>query len=215
MSTFIRALLVVAGIACLAGGFLASGLSRYSQEYARHAMRLAREPQGLANPQAQEKAINIELESSNFFGGLIAKAAIAFGTIAGGALIFAAHLLGKSEQMRLCLSDAIAKLEAEIANHYENNIRSPQYAAMIVRREARNRFLLNENQFNQALVEHLKFAPAEVIGFIDDLEADHGYDISAHVTVASASISDIINATVGGLAQEASNSPGSGRYVQL
>ncbi len=76
-------------------------------------------------------------------------------------------------------------------------------AAVIVRREAIKRLRLKEDQFEQSLVERLKFAPAEVIGFIDDLESDYGFDISTNVSVSRASISDIINATACTTTEEA------------
>jgi len=76
-------------------------------------------------------------------------------------------------------------------------------AAVIVRREAINRLRLKEDQFEQSLVERLKFAPAEVIGFIDDLESDYGFDISTNVSISRASISDIINATACTTTEEA------------
>ena len=76
----------------------------------------------------------------------------------------------------------------------------------IVSREARSRLRLKENQFDQSLVGSLKFGPAEVISFIDDLESDYGFDINSFVTINKASVLDIINAIARSTQQESNKS---------
>lgn len=71
---------------------------------------------------------------------------------------------------------------------------SPEEAARIVRQEAASRFRLKDDQFDMPLVGSLRFAPGEVIGFIEDLETDYGFRPSAEVSPSSASARDLIAA---------------------
>jgi hypothetical protein len=71
---------------------------------------------------------------------------------------------------------------------------SPDDAARIVRQEAASRFRLKDDQFDLPLVGSLRFAPGEVIGFMEDLETDYGFRPSAKVSPSSASAHDLIAA---------------------
>ena len=134
MSRYLPLPLVIVGIACIIGGFFVPHVLRsYSQGYARMAVTIAREPERLENPKAQDAAINKALESSNRLGDMIANASIAFGAVSGAALIFAAHLLKRSADLITRLNDAKTQLEAEIESRYEikeQDDKSPQPSDM-------------------------------------------------------------------------------------
>ena len=71
---------------------------------------------------------------------------------------------------------------------------SAEEAARIVRQEAVGRFRLKDDQFDMPLVGSLRFAPGEVIEFIEDLETDYGFLPSAEVSPSLASAHDLIAA---------------------
>ncbi len=69
---------------------------------------------------------------------------------------------------------------------------SPEEATCVVRREAASRFGIKDDQFNLPLVGALGFAPAEVIGFIEDLETGYGFSLADKVSPSTASVQDLI-----------------------
>lgn len=71
---------------------------------------------------------------------------------------------------------------------------SPEEVARIVRQEAADRFGIGSDQFDLPLVEGLRFAPGEVIGFIDDLEAEYGFRPVDEVSPSTASVHDLVAA---------------------
>jgi ribosomal protein L20A (L18A) len=71
---------------------------------------------------------------------------------------------------------------------------SPEEAVRIVRREAASRFGIKDDKFHIPLVGSLRFAPADVIGFIEDLETDYGFRPAPEVSPSTASVNDLIGA---------------------
>jgi ribosomal protein L20A (L18A) len=71
---------------------------------------------------------------------------------------------------------------------------APEEAARIVRREAASRFGVKDDKFHIPLVGSLRFAPAEVIGFIEDLETDYGFRPVREVSPSTASVNDLVGA---------------------
>ena len=71
---------------------------------------------------------------------------------------------------------------------------SPEEAVRIVRQEAASRFRIKDDKFDMPLVGSLRFAPAEVIEFIEDLETDFGFRPAGKVSPTTASVNDLISA---------------------
>lgn len=125
MARCLIAPLVLLAVACIVGGIaIPYACISYSQRFAQTAVELAGKDHPVVMPPEREQAIRLSLERSHDLGEAIALASATFGLIAGGALIYASHLLTRAVELRQQLSDMTANLESEISAKYARTTES-------------------------------------------------------------------------------------------